>query len=80
MKVLFFLQLNGIDRAQTPLIQTPTFTPINAQNINQTTQPELNIALTGIFNGANGINSRITAIRNTIEQLRTKFNSICAVC
>ena len=80
MKVFFSLQLNGIDRAQTPMVQTPTISQINAQNPNQTTQTELNIALTGTFNGANGINSRITAIRMAIEQLRAKFNSICAVC
>ena len=79
-EVLFLLQLNGINRAQTPMVQTPTLIQINAGNPNNANQGELNAALSGTFDDANGINGRITALRMTIEQLRTKFNDICAIC
>ena len=62
------------------MVQTPTLTQINAAIPNNATQGELNAALSGTFNDANGINGRITALRTTIEQLRAKFNDICAIC
>ena len=79
-EVLFLLQLNGINRAQTPMVQTPTLIQINAGNPNNANQGELNAALSRTFDDANGINGRITALRTTIEQLRDKFNDICAIC
>ena len=77
MKLLFLLQLKRIDRAQIPNIPTPTLTPINTAGAKTATLVQLEAALTGTFNS---INESIVRIRMTIEQLRAKFNKICAIC
>ena len=76
-KLLFLLQLKRIGRAQTPNVPTPTLTPINTAGSKTATLVQLEAALTGTFNS---INESIVRIRMAIEQLRAKFNKICAIC